>query len=314
EIITDKRESGKLHAGVLPIGAHRRIMAAMKFKLALAQFAPRLGDVNANLKTILAYVARAQIERADLIVFPELALTGYYLKDLVPTVAARPSSDDPRFAALIAASRDLDLIVSFVEEDARYRYYIAAAYLSAGRVVHVHRKVYLPTYRLFDDGRFFAPGNALRAFDTRFGRMGILICEDAWHLSSPYVLWQDGADFLIDVSASPGYGISSSDKLASAASLQNVLQTYAMILTTFVAFSNRVGMEDGIAFWGGSHVLAPDGTTLAAAPQFDDALVCAEIDTDALRRARVNLPILRDEQRELVRRELERVAKFELDR
>ncbi|MCI0475479.1 MAG: hypothetical protein L0Y55_04475, partial [Anaerolineales bacterium] len=145
----------------------------MKFKLALAQFTPRLGNVDANLKTILTYVARAKTERADLIVFPELALTGYFLKDLAPTVAARPSSDDPRFAPLIAASRDLDLIVSFVEEDARYRYYIAAAYLSAGRVVHVHRKVYLPTYRLFDDGRFFAPGNALRAFDTRFGRMGI---------------------------------------------------------------------------------------------------------------------------------------------
>lgn len=289
-------------------------MTMMKFKLALAQFAPRLGDVDTNLKTILDYVARAQSERADLIVFPELALTGYYLKDLVPTVAARPSPDDPRFAPLIAASRDLDLIVSFVEEDARYRYYIAAAYLSAGRVVHIHRKVYLPTYRLFDDGRFFAPGNALRAFDTRFGRMGILICEDAWHLSSPYVLWQDGADFLIDVAASPGYGVANQNELASAASVAAFTRVYAEMLTTFVVFVNRVGMEDGITFWGGSHVLAPDGTTLAAAPQFDDALVCAEIDTDALRRARISFPALRDEQNELVRHELGRVAKFELDK
>ncbi|MBM3128766.1 MAG: carbon-nitrogen hydrolase [Chloroflexi bacterium] len=286
----------------------------MKFKLALAQFAPRLGDVDANLQTMLDYSARAKDERADLIVFPELALTGYYLKDLAPTVAARPSPDDPRFAPLIAASRDLDLIVSFVEADARYRYYIAAAYLSAGRVVHIHRKVYLPTYRLFDDARFFAPGNTFRAFDTRFGRMGILICEDAWHLSSPYVLWQDGADFLIDVSANPGYGISARAELANAETVKDFLRTYASLLTTFVIFSNRVGMEDGIAFWGGSHVLAPDGATLAAAPQFDDALVCAEIDPDALRRARISFPALRDEQRELVRHELGRVAKFELDR
>ncbi|MEW5717450.1 MAG: nitrilase-related carbon-nitrogen hydrolase [Chloroflexota bacterium] len=286
----------------------------MKFKLALAQFAPRLGDIDANLKIIADYIARARAAQADLIVLPELALTGYYLKDLVPTVAARPLPDDPHFAPLIAASRDLDIVVGFVEEDARYRYYIAAAYLSAGRVVHVHRKVYLPTYRLFDDGRFFAPGNTFRAFDTRFGRMGLLICEDAWHLSSPYVLWQDGADFLIDLSASPGYGISSSDELANADTVKTFLQTYASILTTFVIFSNRVGMEDGIAFWGGSHVLAPDSKTLAAAPRFDDALVCAEIDTDALRRARLDLPILRDEQRELVRHELGRVAKFELDR
>jgi predicted amidohydrolase len=289
-------------------------MAKMKFKLALAQFAPRLGDVDANLKIIADYIARARGERADLIVLPELALTGYYLKDLVPDVAARPSPEDPRFAPLLAASRDLDIVIGFVEEDARYRYYIAAAYLSAGRVVHVHRKVYLPTYRLFDDGRFFAPGDTFRAFDTRFGRMGLLICEDAWHISSPYVLWQDGADFLIDVSASPGYGISAREELANADTVRNFLRTYASILTTFVVFSNRVGMEDGIAFWGGSHVLAPDGATLAAAPRFDAALVCAEMDTAALRRARLDLPILRDERRELVRGDLERVAKWELDR
>lgn len=289
-------------------------MTPMKFKLALAQFSPRLGDVDANLNIIADYLARARAAHADLIIFPELALTGYYLKDLVPTVAAHPSPDDPRLAPLFAASRDLDLVISFVEMDTRYRYYIAAAYLSAGRVVHVHRKVYLPTYRLFDDGRFFASGNSFRAFNTRFGRMGLLICEDAWHLSSPYVLWQDGADFLIDLSASPGYGISTNADPANAATVKNFLQTYAAILTTFVVFSNRVGMEDGITFWGGSHVLAPDGTTLAAAPQFDDALVCAEIDPDALRRARLGLPILRDEQRELIRHELGRVAKFELDK
>lgn len=289
-------------------------MVTMKFKLALAQFAPRLGNVDANLQTILAFIARAQNERADLIVFPELALTGYYLKDLVPTVAARASPDDPRLAPLFEASHQLDIVISFVEQDARWNYYIVAAYLAQGRLVHLHRKVYLPTYRLFDDGRFFAPGKTFRAFDTRWGRMGLLICEDAWHLSSPYVLWQDGADFLIDVSASPGYGVSSQADLANAATVKNFLQTYATLLTVFVIFSNRVGVEDGIAFWGGSHVRAPDGSLLATAPQFDEALVVAELDTDALRRARIDLPLLRDEQRELIRHELGRVAKFELDR
>ena len=289
-------------------------MRQMKFTLALAQFAPRLGDVDSNLKRILDFVAQAQSQRADLVIFPELALTGYYLKDLVPTVAARPTPHDPRFAPLIDASRDIDIVVGFVEEDARYRYYISAAYLSAGHVVHVHRKTYLPTYRLFDDARFFAPGNSFRAFNTRLGRMGMLICEDAWHLSSPYVLWQDGADFLIDVSASPGYGISTGDELANAGTVKNFLQTYAALLTTFVFFSNRVGVEDGITFWGGSGALGPDGKPIATAPHFDEALTFAEIDTDALRRARIELPTLRDEESELVRHELGRVAKFELDR
>lgn len=286
----------------------------MKFKLALAQFTPQLGAVDANLKRILQLAADARAQGADLAIFPELALTGYYLKDLVPDVAARPTPDDPRFASLLAASRDIDLVVGFVEEDARMRYYIAAAYLSQERVVHIHRKVYLPTYRLFDDARFFAPGNTFRAFNTRFGRMGIVICEDGWHLSSPYVLWQDGADFLIDISASPGYGLANpTGDPANAETVKTFLRTYAELMTTYVFFSNRVGVEDGIAFWGGSCALGPDGATIASAPQFEEALTFADVDTDALRRARLGLPLLRDEQSEMVRHELGRVAKRALD-
>jgi predicted amidohydrolase len=282
----------------------------MKFKIALAQFAPRLGDVDANLQQILTLTAQAKLQHADLVVFPELALTGYYLKDLVPEVAVRPSADDSRFAQLLAASQDIDLVFGFVEQDERYRYFLAAAYLSKGHVVHVHRKIYLPTYRLFDDGRFFAPGNSLRAFDTRFGRMGMLICEDAWHMSSAYVEWMDGADFLIDVSASPGYGISAqSHDLANALTVNTFLYAYAETLTTFVIFSNRVGVEDGITFWGGSCVIGPDGKPIGVAPKFDETLTIADIDTDAIRRARWRLPLLRDEQSDLVQRELKRITK-----
>jgi predicted amidohydrolase len=286
----------------------------MKFKLALAQFAPRLGDVRGNLARILDLTVHARAQGVHLIVFPELALTGYYLKDLVTDVAARPAPDDPYFAQLLAACRDIDLVVGFVEEDARHRYYLASAYLSRGEVAHVHRKVYLPTYRLFDDSRFFAAGTSFRAFNTRLGRTGMLVCEDAWHLSSPYVLWMDGADFLIDISASPGYGVPADGDLMNAATVNNFLRTYAELMTTFVIYCNRVGVEDGIAFWGGSSILGPDGSVVAAAPLFDETLLIAEIDTDALRRARLKLPTLRDEQSELVRHELGRVAKHELDR
>lgn len=283
----------------------------MKFNLALAQFAPRLGAVSANLERILQLSADARAQGVDLAIFPELALTGYYLKDLVPEVAARLTLDDPRVAQLANASREMDLIVGLVEEDSRHRYYIAAAYFSKGQLLHVHRKVYLPTYRLFDDARFMGAGDALRAFDTRFGRMGLMICEDAWHISTPYVLWQDGADFLIDIAASPGYGVRAG--LASADGVNGFLRSYAELLTTYVFYCNRVGMEDGIAFWGGSRALAPTGETLASAADFQEELLIAEIDTDALRRARIGLPTLRDEQRELVRHELGRIAKRALD-
>jgi predicted amidohydrolase len=282
----------------------------MTFRVGLAQFAPRLGDVRANLDTHLEFIARAREHRVELLIFPELGLTGYYLKDLVPEVAARPTREDPFFGPLLAASRELDLVVSFVEEDARYRFYIAAAYLSGERVVHVHRKVYLPTYRLFDDARFFAPGDGFCAFDTRFGRMGILICEDAWHLAPPYILWHDRADFIIDVSASPGYGLLSDQpgRLANQITVSAFLHAYAEVLTDYIFFVNRVGVEDGISFWGGSAVLGPGGEIVKSAPLFDEVLVAVDVEPDALWRARQRLPLLRDDDIHLTLRELERVS------
>ncbi len=281
----------------------------MTFQVGLAQIAPRLGDVRANLDSHLEWIARAQEQKVDLLVFPELGLTGYYIKDLVPSLAARPVPGDPIFGPLLQASRELDLVVGFVEQDERYRYYIASAYLSGGQTLYVHRKVYLPTYRLFDDARFFAAGRDFRAFDTRFGRMGLVICEDAWHVSAPYLLWQDGADFIVDIAASPGYGLASAlpGQLASEQTVDSFLRTYAELMTTFVIYVNRVGLEDGISFWGGSVAMSPDGTRLCAAPLLDESLVVAEIDVDALRRSRLRLPTLRDERPELVRRELARI-------
>ena len=155
---------------------------------------------------------------------------------------------------------------------------------------------------------FLRRGEAFRAFDTRLGRMGILVCEDAWHVSAPYVLWMDGADFLVDIAASPGYGVSAETDLASAVSVNMFLRAYAELLTVFVFYCNRVGVEDGISFWGGSCVLDPEGKTLATAPAFEPVLTLVEIDTDTLRRARLKLPTLRDEEHELVRRELGRIA------
>ena len=176
----------------------------MKFQLALAQINTHLGDVSANLEKHLALVREARANGADLVVFPELSLTGYGLQDLVSTVSIRTEPSDPVFHHLLQASQEIDMVVGFVDEDLRHRFFIAGAYLSQGKVVHIHHKVYLPTYGLFDEGRFFAWGDGISAFDTRFGRMGLLICEDFWHASPPYILWLDGADLLLFTSASPG--------------------------------------------------------------------------------------------------------------
>jgi predicted amidohydrolase len=280
----------------------------MKLNLALAQIGTRLGRVEDNLEKHLVRIKEAQANGADLLVFPELSLTGYVLQDLVPVVSHRPAGDDPVFRPLLEASRGIDLVVGFVEEDKRNRFFIASAYLSRGEVVHVHRKVYLPTYGLFDEGRFFAAGDEVRAFDTRFGRAGMLICEDFWHASPPYLLWLDGADLMLFGSASPGRGLSEAPQLESSRWVDHINRAYASLFTTFVAHTNRVGYEDGLHFWGGAAVYDPNGEELAHGPYHEEALTQVELDLNQLHRTRSRLPLLRDERTALVLREMNRIV------
>jgi predicted amidohydrolase len=278
----------------------------MQINLALAQINTVLGDVEANLEKHLEFIHEARSKKADVIVFPELSLTGYVLQDLVPAVAHRPTPDDPVFHRLLDASRDLDLVVGFVDEDARHRFYIAAAYLSQGEIVHVHRKVHLPTYTIFDERRFLAAGDSFRAFDTRFGRTGLLICEDFWHASSPYLLWLDGADLLLLTSASPGRGVTD-EHIGSSEWVETIAKAYAGLFTVFVAHSNRVGFEDGLNFWGGATAYDPDGKLIAKGPYDEEAMTYAELDLAQIRRTRARLPLLRDERPELVQNEIRRI-------
>lgn len=277
-------------------------------RLGLAQIKTRLGDLRANRDHHLDFIEQAAQQGVQLLVFPELSLSGYVLQDLVPTMVLRPTPEDPIFGPLLEASRRLDLVVGFVDEDSRHRFYIAAAYLSQGAVVHIHHKVYLPTYGLFDEGRFFAWGDSIRAFDTRFGRVGVLICEDFWHASPPYLLWLDGADLMLFMSASPGRGITHGDKLESAWWVEHINRAYASLFTSYVAHTNRVGFEDGLHFWGGATVFDPNGDLVAQGPYQEEALTIADLDLGQLHRTRARLPLLRDERHALVRREIERIT------
>ena len=279
----------------------------MELKLALAQINTKLGVVKSNLEKHLMQIEQAANDGAQLIVFPELSLTGYVLQDLVPTVAHRANVSDPVFKPLLAASQNIDIVVGFVEEDVRNRFFISSAYLSQGEILHVHRKVYLPTYGLFDEGRFFAWGDTTAAFDTRFGRVGMLICEDFWHISPPYLLWLDGADIFIFISASPGRGLSSAPQLTTVRWVESLNRAYASSFTSFVVHCNRVGYEDGLHFSGGSTVFDPDGDLLNRAPYDQESLTTCTMDLNQLHRTRARLPLLRDERTALTQRELNRI-------
>jgi NAD+ synthase (glutamine-hydrolysing) len=302
-----------LATAVAPVAVTNSTLTALKKEkmevtIGLAQINPKLGNLEDNLELHLQIIRQAVEQGVELVVFPELSLTGYRLHDLAYSVALRVRDDDPFLAPLLEASRDIDIVVGFVEADKRQKFYIVAAYLAQGQVVHVHRKVYLPTYGMFDEARYFARGNAIRAFDTRFGRLGILICEDFWHISPPYLLWLDGADILILTSASPGHGLANEQKIASARWVEQVNQAYASLFTNFVMHANRTGFEDGVNFWGGSTVFDPGGNKVVQGPYYEESLVTASLDLNQIRRARTRLPLLRDERVALTLRELTRIT------
>jgi predicted amidohydrolase len=277
-------------------------------RVALAQLAPRLGALTENLARHAEVIAAARDGGVDLVVFPELGLTGYQLQDLAGEVAMR--LDDPRLAKLAATTRGLSAIVSFVEESADHRLFIAAALIEDGEVRHVHRKLHLPTYGLFDERRFFGSGDVLRAVPSRLGvGIGVAVCEDFWHLSVPQILALDGAQVLVNVSSSPGRDLAATNEvgLGTATSWRTLMRTYAQLTTSFVIFVNRVGVDESISFWGGSEVIAPSGETVFSAPLYDEGVFTCQIDLADVRRERIALPLLRDERPELQARELGRV-------
>ncbi|TMG33575.1 MAG: carbon-nitrogen hydrolase [Chloroflexi bacterium] len=276
-----------------------------RLTVGLAQIDPALGDRDRNLERHREWVRQATAAGANLLVFPELSLTGYFLKDLVPDSAIR--LDDPIMRELGALSTDLDIVVGAVVEEPDHRYFNASLYFSRGELVHLHRKVYLPTYGMFDEQRYFAPGDRFRSFRTGFGRAGILVCEDIWHLSSAYILSLEGVDMIICPSSSPGRGITTDERLGTAESYNLVCRTYAQFLTTFFLYCNRVGFEDGANFWGGSMVIGPNGDIIAQQEDADEALVLASLDLAEVRRERLTNPLLRDERLELTINELRRV-------
>ena len=278
-------------------------------RIALAQVAPRLGDLEHNLARHVEMIREARSGGAGLVVFPELGLTGYLLQDLAAEVAMR--LDDPRLAALAAVTDGCSAVVSFVEESGDHRLFIAAALLEDGKIRHVHRKVHLPTYGLFDERRFFAAGDAVRAVPSRLGvGVGLAVCEDFWHLGTAQVLALDGAQILVNVSSSPGRDLAAThaEGLGTAASWRTLLRTYAQLTTSVVVFCNRVGVDESISFWGGSEVIGPGGETIVRAPLYDEALVYGDVAPADIRRERIALPLLRDERPELLVRELERIV------
>ncbi|MFQ5599427.1 MAG: nitrilase-related carbon-nitrogen hydrolase [Candidatus Krumholzibacteriia bacterium] len=286
--------------------------ALRTLRLGLGQLAPKLGDVAANLDMHLEMIESARSRETSLVLFPELSMSGYQLKDLVPDVALDGRS--PEFARLLEASRGLCVGFGFVEESSDHRFFNSFAFCENGRLAHVHRKVYLPTYGLFEEGRLYAAGEHVRAFDTRLGRLGAVICEDLWHPSMMYILSQDGAELVVAASASPLRGADIGEEHSNIDVWTTALKMYSQLFGCFVVLVNRVGFEDGLSFWGGSRVLAPGGRVAYEAPLLEPGLFTCEIDWNEVRRDRISDPTLRSERLDITLAELERIQRQRRER
>jgi len=274
-------------------------------RIAVAQFRPTKAEYQENLRRA-GDIFRGLALDPDpphLVVFPETAFTGYFLEGGVQEVAlpAEDFYDDLSRLHREAGCPPLDLVAGFYEVW-RSRLHNSALAASLGGpepgIRHVHRKVFLPTYGVFDEERFVEPGLTVEAFDLAWGRAAVIVCEDAWHSLMPTVAALDGAQCLVVVSASPARGVSpSSDTDTRPESVRRWERTGRGIAAEhgiYVVLAQLVGFEGGKAFLGGSCVIGPRGELLAAAPIFEEALLRVEIDLDEVTRARAETPLLSD--------------------
>ena len=277
-------------------------------KAALMQVSTRLGDLKENLNRHVHLIEKAKKKKADLIVFPELSLTGYTLMDMVQEVGLNPA-EAPIFKPLKALSRGIDIVLGFVEEKEKGVFYNSSAYLSGGEILHLHRKVFLPTFGMFEEGKFFAQGKNFGCFATRFGRVGLMICRDFLSYGASYLLFADGADIIIVISAAPGRGMSERPGFATNRMWELMGEAISFFSTSFVLYCNRVGFEDGKAFAGGSFVFDPKGKLLVKASSVDEDLVFIDLNLEEIRTSRKKWPYKRDDKPEIILQSLQRIVR-----
>jgi predicted amidohydrolase len=275
-------------------------------KIALAQISSKLTNIEDNLEKHLHYIEKAIKDNADIILFPELSLTGYSVKDAVFDVAL--TAYDKRLQPLYEVSKKISICFGLVELTDNYEAKNTNLFIEKGKLIARHRKVYLPTYGVYEERRYFTPGNRFRAFDSANGRFGMLICEDMWHPSSSSILTLDGALIIFVNSAGILRGVHQKDKPENIQIWEDLNKTTAHLFTSYLVFCNRVGSEDGLMFWGGSEVIDPHGKVVAKAPYFDEHLLITEIDELKLKHARVHNTYLSDERLDIVCEELQRIA------
>ena len=215
-----------------------------KIRISLVQTDAIMADLDKNMTVHLKEVEKAISNKSDIVMFPELSLTGYSLKDAFYDVAL--TDDDPKLDPIKKLSEKISIIVGMAELDKRFEVYNTLLFFEDGELISKHRKVYLPNYGLFEEKRYFSEGNRFRAFDSKFGRFGLLICEDIWHPTSGVILAQDRASVIFAAAAGIARGIDENKKPENVRVWEALNRSLAISATSYLVFTNRVGVKTAL--------------------------------------------------------------------
>jgi len=263
-----------------------------KIDVALAQISCKVGDKNHNLRKIERYVRQAGKKQASLIVFPELALTGYVCRDLVYELAEPVPGPSVQRLEAIAKEENVHIVLGMLEKSSKAKAVLhnTAVLIGPEGFMGKYQKMHLPTHSVFEEKRYFRGGYQTPVFDTSIGKLGLIICYDVFFPEITRLLRLKGAQLVICISASPSVRRGFFEVFTAARALEN---------TMFLAYVNLVGIEDGLQFWGGSRMIAPSGKIIAQAKYDEEDLIVTRINYSDMDRVEVFVPMLRDLRPEL---------------
>jgi predicted amidohydrolase len=262
------------------------------FKIALAQISCRQADKTKNLKEIKKAVAKAKKQGAELVIFPELSLTGYVVRDEIYELAERIPGPSTKVMEDVARKNDIHVVFGMPEisDKTEATLHNSAVLIGPEGLIGKYHKMYLPTHSIFEEKRYFRPGYQTAVFDTELGKLGFIICYDIYFPEVTRLTRLKGAQLIVCISASPGVRRSFFEALTVARAIEN---------TAFLAFVNLAGIEDGLQFWGGSRLVGPDGRVLVQAKYDEDDFVMGEVNYADIRPIEAFVPTLRDLRPEL---------------
>ena len=273
-------------------------------KIRAIQFSPALGNISKNVEYHVEKINEAVEDKKDLIIFPELSLSGYQLKDIVYDIALPP--DDELFNRFKVLSRNIDIVIGAPVEEETGIIYNCVLYFSKGELLHNHRKVQLPNFGMFEEAMIFKAGKEFKAFRKDNLKMGMIICREILFPVIPYLYYLQDVDFLIALSNSPHRGITK-EGLSSLKLWERCGEVYAINYHQNYIFVNRTGFEDGIGFGGGSFFAEPGKGIVKKAKYFDEDTLDVEITRESIRKSRIGGNYSRDEKPDVIFNEMKRI-------